>query len=49
MAGQSQAAFTSQLKKYYSFYTGGFVAFVVCIGLLEFAGVPNKILGLCAN
>jgi cation/acetate symporter len=47
MAGQSQAAFTSQLKRYYSFYTGGFVAFVVCIGLLEFAGVPNKILGYC--
>ena len=48
MAGQqSQAAFTSQLKKYYTFYTGGFVAFVVAIGLLEFAGVPNKILGYC--
>ena len=45
MAGQSQAAFTAQLKKYYTFYTGGFVAFVVCIGLLEFAGVPAKILG----
>ena len=47
MAGQSQAAFTSQLKKYYSFYTGGFIAFVTIIGLLEFAGVPNKILGYC--
>ena len=45
MAGQSQAAFTAQLKKYYTFYTGGFVAFVIGVGILEFAGVPNKILG----
>ena len=45
MASASQAAFTQQLKKYYTFYTGGFVAFVVVVGLLEFAGVPNKILG----
>jgi cation/acetate symporter len=45
MAGQSQAAFTAQLKKYYSFYTGGFVAFVVLVGILEMMGVPNKALG----
>ena len=36
-----------QLKKYYSFYTGGFIAFVTIIGLPQFAGVPNKILGYC--
>jgi cation/acetate symporter len=45
MAGQSQAAFTQQLKKYYTFYTGGFIAFVVLVGILEMMGVPAKILG----
>jgi cation/acetate symporter len=45
MAGQSQAAFTAQLKKYYTFYTGGFIAFVIIVGILEQMGVPNKILG----
>ena len=45
MASASQAAFTQQLRKYYTFYTGGFVAFVIIVGILEFAGVPNKILG----
>ena len=45
MASASQTAFNQQLKKYYTFYTGGFVAFVVAVGILEFAGVPNKILG----
>ena len=45
MASASQAAFTQQLKKYYTFYTGGFAAFVIMVGILEFAGVPNKILG----
>ncbi len=37
--------FFSQLKRYYTFYTGGFVAFVVFVGILEMMGVPNKILG----
>jgi cation/acetate symporter len=41
----SNQAFFQQLKRYYTFYTGGFVAFVICVGILEFAGVPNKILG----
>ena len=45
MAGQSQSAFTQQLKKYYTFYTGGFIAFVIIVGILEQMGVPNKILG----
>jgi cation/acetate symporter len=47
MAGQTQAQFNANLKRYYTFYTGGFIAFVVTIGLLEYAGVPNKILGYC--
>jgi cation/acetate symporter len=45
MAGQTQAQFTAQLKKYYTFYTGGFVLFVVLVGILEMLGVPNKALG----
>jgi cation/acetate symporter len=45
MATQSQAAFTAQLKKYYTFYTGGFIGFVILVGILEMLGVPNKILG----
>ena len=45
MAGQTQAQFTASLKKYYTFYTGGFIAFVVLVGILEQMGVPNKALG----
>jgi cation/acetate symporter len=46
MSGQiTQSQFTSNLKRYYSFYTGGFVAFVILVGILEQMGVPNKILG----
>jgi cation/acetate symporter len=42
---QSNAAFFASLKRYYTFYTGGFIAFVVTLGILEMLGVPNKILG----
>ncbi len=42
---QSQSAFFSQLKKFYGFYTGGFIAFVILVAILEQMGVPNKILG----
>jgi cation/acetate symporter len=45
MATQSTKSFSAQLTRYYSFYTGGFVAFVVLIAILEQMGVPNKILG----
>ena len=45
MATVSQTQFTANLKKYYSFYTGGFVAFVIVVAILEQMGVPNKILG----
>ncbi len=41
----SQKAFTAQLKKYYSFYTGGFFGFVIFLGILEAMGVPNRVLG----
>ena len=42
---QSHSQFYNSLKRYYSFYTGGFVAFVVVVGILEQMGVPNRILG----
>jgi len=45
MATQSQSAFNSQLKKYYTFYTGGFIAFVIILAILEQMGVSNKHLG----
>jgi len=38
-------AFYGQLKRYYTFYTGGFLSFVILVGVLEAIGVPNKILG----
>lgn len=37
--------FLSNLGRVYSIYTGGFVAFVVALGILEFLGVPNQIIG----
>jgi cation/acetate symporter len=45
MAEVTQSQFAANLKRYYSFYTGGFVAFVIVVGILEQMGVPNKILG----
>jgi cation/acetate symporter len=41
----SQKAFTSQLKKYYSVYTGGFVAFVIVLAIAEQLGMPNRWIG----
>jgi cation/acetate symporter len=37
--------FTSNLGRIYGIYTGGFIAFVVIIGILEQLGVPNRVLG----
>ena len=45
MSQVTQAQFYANLKKYYSFYTGGFIAFVIVVGILEQMGVPNKVLG----
>ncbi|MCC7312967.1 MAG: cation acetate symporter [Sulfuritalea sp.] len=46
MAGQiTQSQFAANLKKYYTFYTGGFITFVIIVGILEQLGVPVKILG----
>jgi cation/acetate symporter len=44
-AAQGNKAFFNQLKRYYTFYTGGFITFVVIVGILEMMGVPNKVLG----
>ena len=44
-ASYGNASFYRQLKRYYGFYTGGFLAFVVAVGALEMLGVPNRILG----
>jgi len=44
-AAQGNQAFFNQLKRYYTLYTGGFVAFVVFVGILELMGVPHRILG----
>jgi cation/acetate symporter len=41
----TQASFNSQLKKYYSYYTGGFILFVTLIGIAEYMGVPKVYLG----
>jgi cation/acetate symporter len=41
----TQASFNSQLKKYYTYYTGGFVLFVTLIGIAEYMGVPKVYLG----
>jgi cation/acetate symporter len=41
----SQKAFNKALKKYYSFYTGGFLAFVILLGIAEQLGMPNRWIG----
>ena len=41
----SNRAFFNQLKKYYSFYTGGFVAFLVVLAILEQMGLPRVWIG----
>src|SRR2546430_4937806 len=41
----SADAFYKQLGRMYGTYTGGFVASIVLLAILEQVGVPNKILG----
>ena len=45
MAATSQQAFNQQLKKYYSFYTGGFILFVIVLAILEQMGLSNRMIG----
>jgi cation/acetate symporter len=37
--------FIRNLGKMYGTYTGAFIGFIILIAILEFAGVPNKVLG----
>src|ERR671921_1484853 len=48
MATQSSAAtadFYKNLGRMYGTYTGGFIAFIILLAILEQVGVPNRILG----
>jgi cation/acetate symporter len=47
-AGASRAdhrAFKAQLNKVYGFYTGGFIAFIIVLGILEQLGLPKNWIG----
>jgi cation/acetate symporter len=41
----SKSAFQAQLNKVYGFYTGGFVAFVIVLAILEQMGLPRDWIG----
>jgi cation/acetate symporter len=41
----SQRAFNSQLKRVYTFYTGGFLVFLVALAILEQLGMPRNWIG----
>jgi cation/acetate symporter len=43
----SHGSFKSQLKKYYSFYTGGFLAFVIALAIAEQMGLSRQWIGYC--
>src|SRR5215212_5225102 len=43
----SHKSFKEQLRRYYTWYTGGFVLFVVALGIAEKLGMPNKYIGYC--
>ena len=45
MTALTQSQFYQQLKKYYTFYTGGFIAFVIVLAILEQMGLPPKWVG----
>ncbi len=40
-------AFKSQLKKYYSFYTGGFIVFLILLAIAEQMGMSRQWIGYC--
>ncbi len=44
-SAQSQKSFTAQLKKVYSFYTGGFLLFVLALAIAEQIGLPRAYIG----
>ena len=44
MADSSKSNFIDNLPKVYAMYTGGFVAFILLMALLEQAGVSSEVL-----
>jgi cation/acetate symporter len=40
-----ESDFVSNLGRIYGIYTGGFVAFVILLAILEQVGVPNRVIG----
>ena len=45
-AASSNKAFTKQLHKVYGLYTGGFLAFIVILAILEQMGLPRTVIGM---
>ncbi|HWQ38747.1 MAG TPA: VC_2705 family sodium/solute symporter [Burkholderiales bacterium] len=41
----AQQTFARQLRKYYAFYTGGFILFVVLLAIAEQMGLPRRYIG----
>ncbi len=41
----THSAFNAQLKKYYSFYTGGFIAFLIFLAIAEQMGMSRAVIG----
>ena len=41
----SHSAFNSQLKKYYTWYTGGFIAFLIFLAIAEQMGMSRAMIG----
>ncbi len=42
---QTHSAFNAQLKKYYTFYTGGFIAFLLALAVAEQLGMSRQWIG----
>src|SRR4030065_339989 len=45
MTTTTQSQFFQQLNKYYTFYPGGFIAFVIVLAILEQMGLPPRWIG----
>jgi cation/acetate symporter len=45
MATQTQSQFNAMLKKVYTWYTGGFVVFIIVLAILEQFGLPRNWIG----
>ena len=46
---QTQSEFKSGLNKVYTWYTGGFIAFVLVIAVLEQMGLTRNWIGVLGN